>query len=174
MATIALARPWQQYLRISLRGLILLVLVLGSALGWIVNRAKVQRDAVAAIERTGGSVKYQWEWKDEGPNSSGKPKWPIWMLDHIGPNLAHIAGVNVAPGGSDEQMLAVGKLKNLETLVVHKSSITAAGLAPLTGLADLRSKANSKLSTLVLTGTNVTDGGVLRLQQALPKLKVVR
>jgi hypothetical protein len=37
MATIALARPWQRYLRISLRGRIVLVLVLGGALGWIVN-----------------------------------------------------------------------------------------------------------------------------------------
>ena len=86
MVTIALARPWQRHLRISLRRLIVLVPVLGSALGWIVSRAKIQHDAVAAIERTGGSVKYQWEWKDEGPISSGKPKWPKWVLDHIGPN----------------------------------------------------------------------------------------
>jgi hypothetical protein len=89
-----IGKPWQRYLRISLRGLIVLVLVIGSGLGWIINRAKVQRDAVAVIERAGGSVKYQWDWKDEGPNSSGKPRWARWLLDYIGPNyLAHIAAV---------------------------------------------------------------------------------
>src|SRR5262245_9470051 len=75
-----IGKPWQRYLRISLRGLIVLVLVIGSALGWIINRAKVQRDAVAVIERSGGTVKYQWDWKDEGPSSSGKLAWARWLL----------------------------------------------------------------------------------------------
>jgi Leucine Rich repeat len=189
VATIASVRPWQRYLRISLRGLIVLVLVLGSVLGWIVNRAKVQHDAVAAIERTGGSVTYQWEWKDEGPNSSEKPKWPIWVLDHVGPNyLAHIAGANVASGGSDEQLLAVGKLKSLEGLVVHKSSITSAGLAALTRLDELRSlcifnsQANdsgmeplsrlARLDNLSLNGTNIGDKGLAHLK-SLTNLKVL-
>jgi hypothetical protein len=74
MVTDAVASPWWRYLRISPRGLIIIVLVLGSALGWIVNRAKVQRDAVAAIERAGGSVKYEWESKDGWPNPCGKPE----------------------------------------------------------------------------------------------------
>ena len=92
MATNAVTSPWRRYLRISLRGLIVLVLVLGSVLGWIVSRAKVQRDAVAAIERAGGSVKYEWEWKDGRFNPTEKPWWPKWLMDHIGPNyLAHIA-----------------------------------------------------------------------------------
>ena len=69
----------------SLR-LIVLVLVIGSGLGWIINRAAVQRDAVAVIERNGGSVKYQWDWMDEGPNCSGKPRWARRLLDYIGPN----------------------------------------------------------------------------------------
>ena len=190
MATNAvLARPWRRYLRISLRGLIVLVLVLGSTVGGIVNRAKVQHDAVAAIERAGGSVKYEWEWKDEGPNSGGKPKWPKWVLDHIGPNyIAHIAEADVARGGSDEQMIAAGKLKNLETLVVHKSSITAAGLAPLTGLADLRrlfifnSQVSdngmeplsrlARLEYLSLQGTNIGDAGLAHLK-SLTNLKTL-
>ncbi len=35
-------------------------------------------------------------------------------------------------------------------------------------------KNNSSLHTLVVSGTNVTDAGALKLQQALPKLKIVR
>ncbi len=134
MATIALARPWQRYLRFSLRGLVVLVLVLGGALGWIVSRVEVQRRAVAVIEKSGGSVKYRWEWKDDGPNSSGQPQWPKWVLDHIGPNyLAHIAAAELAPGGSDKQLLAVGKLKSLEAVILHKASITATGSGPFDG-----------------------------------------
>jgi hypothetical protein len=35
-------------------------------------------------------------------------------------------------------------------------------------------QAHSSLHTLVPSGTNVTDAGALKLQQALPKLKIVR
>jgi hypothetical protein len=64
MATNTVPNPWWRYLHISLRGLIVLVLVFGGGLGWFVNRAKVQLDAVTAIERAGGNLKYEWEWKD--------------------------------------------------------------------------------------------------------------
>ena len=158
MATNTVASPWWRYLRISLRGLIVLVLVLGGGLGWFVNRAKVQLDAVTAIERAGGSVKYEWEWKDGQFNPSGKPWWPKWLMDHIGPNyLAHIAEVDLTQGGSDEQMLAVGKLKSLETLVIRKSSITATGLAPLAELADLRN--------LSISNCQVSDNGMEPLRK---------
>jgi hypothetical protein len=46
---------WRKFLRFSVRGLIVLVLVIGAALGWFVRGARTQRDAVAAIERAGGS-----------------------------------------------------------------------------------------------------------------------
>jgi hypothetical protein len=54
-----LASSPQDDLRISLLGLMILVLAFGSSLGWIVHHAQVQRDSVAEIERTGGSLKYQ-------------------------------------------------------------------------------------------------------------------
>ena len=45
----------------SVRGLIVVVLVTGTTLGWIVRSARIQRAAVAAIESTKGSVRYDWE-----------------------------------------------------------------------------------------------------------------
>jgi hypothetical protein len=59
--------PWRRYLRFSARGLIVLVLLIGGGLGWVVRSvrsARIQRGAVAAIVRGGGSVKYNWEWPD--------------------------------------------------------------------------------------------------------------
>jgi len=35
-------------------------------------------------------------------------------------------------------------------------------------------RSNTSLHTLDLSGTNVTEAGVLSLQQAFPKLKIVR
>ena len=68
-----IGKAWQRYVRISLRALIVLVLVIGSALGWIINRAKVQRDAVAVIERAGGSVKYHWTGRMRDPIPAENP-----------------------------------------------------------------------------------------------------
>jgi hypothetical protein len=50
------ARPWQRFLRFSVRGLIVVVLVIGVWLGWLVRSARIQREAVAAIRIAGGNV----------------------------------------------------------------------------------------------------------------------
>jgi hypothetical protein len=45
---------WRRRLRLSVRGLMVVVLVTGGGLGWVIHRAQVQRDAVAAIKHAGG------------------------------------------------------------------------------------------------------------------------
>ena len=49
-------RSRRHRLRVTVRTMMTLVLILGSGLGWIVRRAQIQREAVAAIQRAGGSV----------------------------------------------------------------------------------------------------------------------
>jgi hypothetical protein len=49
-------------MRLSVRALLILVLILGSGFGWVAYRVRVQRDAVAAIKRAGGSVEYDYLW----------------------------------------------------------------------------------------------------------------
>ena len=63
------SRPieWRWYrVRLSIRAMIVLVVVVGCALGWVVHRTRVQRDAVNAVMRVGGrgEVSYDWEYKD--------------------------------------------------------------------------------------------------------------
>jgi hypothetical protein len=41
----------------------ILVLIIGGWLAWMVRRAQLQRNAVEAIVRGGGSVEYDWEWR---------------------------------------------------------------------------------------------------------------
>jgi hypothetical protein len=51
------SRPRWRYLWFGLRGLIILVLVLGCWLVWIIHLAQVQREAVAEIVNDGGTVR---------------------------------------------------------------------------------------------------------------------
>ncbi len=76
--------PWRRYLRFSVRGLIVLVLVIGGWLGWIVRSARIQREAVAAIKDARGQVWYDWEWSSGEPIPDGKPWAPKFLVDLIG------------------------------------------------------------------------------------------
>ena len=75
--------PWWTYVRFSLRGLIILVLLIGTGLGWLVRSLHIQRNAVAAIKNAGGGLS-----DDESSTtvmckgeSLGGPKW---LVDLIG------------------------------------------------------------------------------------------
>ena len=50
-------RRWWNYLRFSIRGLIVLVLFTGGGLGWLIRGARIQREAVAALEKCGCSCR---------------------------------------------------------------------------------------------------------------------
>ena len=92
--------PKIRWKTISLRGLLLLILAIALWLGWIVQKARQQREAVAALQKFGGFVHYDWEFVD-GPvkvprgNSLWMPSWgkltpgrkpwaPDWMRRALG------------------------------------------------------------------------------------------
>ena len=50
-------------MRTPLRFLMIATAVLAGVLGWMTDRAQVQRNAGAAVERAGGSVRYDWQWQ---------------------------------------------------------------------------------------------------------------
>ncbi len=66
------SRHWWNYVRLSVRGLIVLVLLIGAWLGWVVRSARIQRQSVAAIQAAGGRVMYDWQWKAGRKISGGK------------------------------------------------------------------------------------------------------
>jgi hypothetical protein len=104
-------RPRIRWKTLSLRGLLLLVLAIAVWLGWIVNQARQQREAVAALQKFGGFVHYDWEFVD-GPvnvppgNLIWKPSWgtftpggkpwaPDWLRklagDEYFQSIAHVS-----------------------------------------------------------------------------------
>ncbi len=78
------SRPWRSYTRFSVRVLIVLVLAIGAGLGWLVRSARIQCEAVAAIERADGWVEYDWDWKDGQPIKDGWPLAPSWLVHALG------------------------------------------------------------------------------------------
>src|SRR5262245_1503912 len=82
------ATLWRRRLRISVRALMVLVLIVGGGLGWVIYRARVQRDAVATIRRAGGDVAYSWQWSGGRPVSPRpRPPWPYWLRRILGPDF---------------------------------------------------------------------------------------
>jgi hypothetical protein len=185
------SRPWRRFLRFSVRGLILIVIVLGAGLGWIVRQAHIQRDAVAAIRKAGGTVSYDWEWKDGKSIRGGKPWAPRWLVDLIGTDyFGHVTIVDF-PGAStatDATLAHVGPLTRLQWLTVNHASVSDAGLVHLKGLTNLsvlgldgtqvtdvglvHLKGLTRLSDLGLNGSQVTDAGMNELKRALPGLRI--
>jgi hypothetical protein len=188
--------PWRRFLRFSVRGLIVLVLVIGGGLGWIVREARIQREAVAAIRKAGGTVLYDWQWRDGDLIPGGKPCAPGWLVDLIGVDyFGHVTAVGLYPDrtGSDDAVLAhVGRLTRLQSLAYNSfdAEVTDAGLAHVSGLINLsylglsntqvtdaglvHLKGLTKLESMNLESTRVTDAGVRELKRALPSVTVHR
>jgi hypothetical protein len=190
------------FVGVSVRRLMVFVLVLGLLLGWYVRGVRIQQAAVAAIEATGGSVFYDSQNRNEGPNFYYKPfglKWlfhprtlsPKWLVGRIGFDYTGaVVSARLGPKADDATMVQVGQLDRLESLGLSGSSVTDAGLARLKGLTLLRDlnlgqtgitdaglihlRKLRGLRLVDLWKTQVTDEGVLRLQDALHELQIVR
>ena len=99
-------------IRFSVRSLMVIVLILGGSIGWV-ERARVQREAVSAIERTGGSVSYDVDWID-GTYVVNDTSWPQWLTDALGRNyLESVTRVKAHRGVGDAEMRHIGRLKRL-------------------------------------------------------------
>lgn len=182
---------WRSHLRFGLRSLLALVLVIGGWLGWVVQRARLQRGAVVAIERAGGHVQYDWQWND-GVTLNGKPWGWSWLVDSVGVDyFGHVTGVSFPPqcGPKAETALSfVRRLDRVQGISIASSSVTDAGLAHIKGLKDLRElylfnarvtdagladlKGLKNLNRLHLNRTAVTEAGIREIQAALPNLKI--
>ncbi len=154
------SRPWRRSLRFSLRGVIVLVLVIAGWLGWLVRSARVQREAVAAIEGAdGGGFLYDWQWSSGKSIPGGKPWAPRWLVDLMGVDyFSNVTSVwlQSSSAETDAAIAQVGRLNRVQSLNLYQSSLGDTGLAHLRGL--------STLSELNLGGTEVTDAGLANLK----------
>ena len=154
------SRPWRRYLLFSVRGLIVLVLLIGVGLGWMVRSAHIQRDAVAAIRLVGGSVIYDWARKTGNGMPAGLPRALRWLADLIGVDyFGHAIDVSIVrfSDTTAATIVEVGRLTELEQLsLVGLLTVSDADLAHLQSLANL--------TRLNLCETPVTDAGLAHLK----------
>jgi Leucine Rich repeats (2 copies) len=159
------SRPWRRLLRFSVRGMIVVVLVVGSWLGWIVRSARIQREAVAAIEHDHGFVYYDCDWKDGEPVRRRARSWYLkWFANHVDLDyFSNVVSVIFSEGPSDAKLALLSGLYRLEELRFDSSiddrwnsSLTDTGLAHLEG--------HTRLKGLDLSDTNITDAGLVHLR----------
>jgi hypothetical protein len=146
-------------LRLRTRGLLLLVLVAAVILGWIQNNARVQRDAVAAIQRAGGSVVYDFGVARSPQDSPGTTRgWLGALVSALG--VDYFYNVTAVACGerpiTDAELAHIGRLGRLRSLTAFRTRATDAGLGRLCGLV--------KLEVLILGAPDVTDAGLAQLR----------
>ncbi|AGA30234.1 leucine-rich repeat domain-containing protein [Singulisphaera acidiphila] len=176
------SRSWWPSIRLSVRGMMLAVLILGGGLGWSVRRAHVQRDAVAAIKRGGGLVEFDWQYLNGKYLRNATPPGPRWLAAAIGPDfLGHPYRVVIGPGDAKSVMTQIGQFRRIRTLTLGRDpSISDADMVHLKGMADLEAlffdkgkitgaglenfAGLPKLHTLSLQGIPLTDGDLRPLE----------
>jgi hypothetical protein len=172
-----LPKSRHHWLRLSVRGLIVLVLIIGATLGWVVRSARVQRQALAAIRRAGGNYGYDWQHIGDEffPNARGN--WREWLVDRVGEDyFAHVKWVSLSfmwvPDGEPptvfdkriilEALAQIGNLSRLEQLDIEGTEAGDSGLVNLEHLTHLK--------TLSVCDFDLTDPGFLETMTELEHL----
>ena len=138
-----------------------LVLLLAAWLGWTIHRARVQGDAVAAIEQAGGRVEYDGVRPDRYTfriHDDIAPPGPRWLHAYVGRDFFVTATAVwlTADRPTDALLSYVGRLERLEELFLGSDATITDG--QLKYLASL-----TRLKRLDLDRTNITDAGLEHL-----------
>ncbi|HUY89571.1 MAG TPA: hypothetical protein VMV10_12625 [Pirellulales bacterium] len=177
-------RRWLQF---SLRGLLALLTVFAIWLGFIVNRIREQREALETIEAMGADVRYEY---DETADRTVSP-WlkslygdlhalkgvRVAVLQSVRPSESSTEWFFSTEGRSgwfgifnpditfdDRGLMALGKLKTVDDVLIMNVPVTDAGLMHLASCVRLR--------RLALVGTSVSASGVAALQAKLPHCEI--
>ena len=166
------SRPRRRFWTMSLRGLMILVLVVGGLLGWRARRASIQRRAVAIVTAAGGHVTYDFQAPPNRPFQPGaSPPGPRWLRALLGDEYFQEVAViflqnpkNGPPRITPEVVRAVAEFDHLQSLVVDHVPLDDAAILPLTRISSLR-----HLSTDVAA----TETSLAAIRQ-MPNLRVLQ
>lgn len=152
-----LSQQQRRRFSLSLGALILLTLVIGSGIGLLTRRERLQGKAREMILGAGGAVGYDYQNRGNSVPAA-TPRTPAWSLRTIGDHYFHDI-VSVQLFGcpvDDDRMAALGGLTQLRFLNIGQTRATDAGLAHLKHL--------SQLQSLDLVETRVSDAGLAHLR----------
>lgn len=181
----------RRFLQFSLGSLLSAITVFGVWLGIELDWARRQREAIAAIERLGGAVLYDYQFDASHTQiPDAQPNVPTWFRGSLGeefyrtPVSIYLGGLTLKPGDlkpleglteldwlylgsctlSDAELVRLEPLKKLRSLDLGGTSVSDAGLAHLAQL--------KRLEWLDIQSTAATDNAVETLKQ-LPRLTEV-
>jgi hypothetical protein len=171
----AAAKPKRRFWQFRLRTALAASVVFALALGWQVNRAARQRQAVAAVRALGGHVYYEQDLRGGDEDAGFGGRAPAWIGDRFGRDFVDrvvwvdLDGTEV---GNDD-LRHIEALGTLELLRISGGQISGDGLARLASLGDLevlslenhRHVADGlihlrglrRLRSIVLRGTDAAD-----------------
>jgi hypothetical protein len=148
----------------------LVVLGIAVLLGWQVNKAREQRRAVAAIQKYGGWVHYDYEFVN-GKLTPGRNPWaPVWLRRTLGDEffqtVRHVnlvyddsAGKRVDNSNTsacDDLLRKLSRLDGLKELALKESQATDEGLAHIGKMSELE-------ALWIWDARSATDAGVAHL-----------
>ena len=164
------SKPRRRWFQFSLRTLLIVVTLAGCGFGWLgknVWEARRQQADVAAIEKSGGHVIYDYQIDSQGKHApNAVPPGPAWLHALLGDDcFRRVREVHILTGhASDADLGHLAGLKTLERLSVCGPKVTDAGLEHLRGLTQLKE--------CDVTYTSVTDAGAAKLRRALPNCEI--
>ena len=145
----------RRWLNLSLRGLMVLVVLIAVPVGWVARTIQTQRQAVAAVKAAGGQVTFDYQSRQVGVNKQGRPTYrqepdaPALLRRWLGDELfQHVQAVSFFKPVTPEVFAAVARFDRLESLKLNAASV-GDGLRALRGLRQLRH--------IALAGPGVTD-----------------
>jgi Leucine Rich repeat len=158
------ANPGRKYFRFSMRGLIVVVLLMGGWIGWVARSARIQHDAVLAIEKAGGMTGYDWQWRNDRWVSGAKPWAPDWLVkafgaDYFGVVVVVFVSMQKAP---DDLFTHIENLGHLEVVFISDSALTDDNLDHLKNLLSLRNLQLTRSGPR--GGVKISDAGIDRLK----------
>jgi Leucine rich repeat len=166
----ASSRPIRQWARITIRVLMLLVVTVAVPLGWQVNRAHEQREAVEAVQRYGGWAHFDHEFVNGALIPGRTPRGPRWLRTLLGDEyFRKVRFVNLDFEGStgkvvhnpnvdacDDLLKKISGLPGLKTLRMKKTQATDEGLRHIGKMSELE-------ELYIRDSRSVTDAGVSHL-----------
>ena len=133
----------------SIRSLLVMVVVAAIPCSWLaveMKKAREQKEAVAAIEKFGAPIQYDFPWGSE----------PEWLRKLLGDDFFGVVGACIySTQITDAGLAHLAGLTQLQFLYLDDTQITDAGLANLAGL--------TRLQHFRLSNTRITDGGLAHI-----------